>query len=59
MTSCRSEGIQVGSVASAMGVIGTWTGESHTEHDPVGKYFRLGWYLRSFTLWKVHFGYGK
>ncbi|KAF8525198.1 hypothetical protein BU17DRAFT_41915 [Hysterangium stoloniferum] len=38
-----SEGIQIGGVASAMGVIGTWTGAEHTERDPVGP----------FWLWKV------
>lgn len=42
-TQWSSEGIQIGGVASAMGVVGTWTGARHSEHDPVGP----------FWLWKV------
>ncbi|GJJ13931.1 hypothetical protein Clacol_008188 [Clathrus columnatus] len=42
-TQWSSEGIQIGGVASAMGVIGAWTGSRHAEHDPVGP----------FWLWKV------
>lgn len=56
-----SEGIQVGSVASAIGVLGTWTGETHAEREPVGEYL-IGHGLPSlssvlligpFWLWKV------
>ncbi|CDO77836.1 hypothetical protein BN946_scf184714.g11 [Trametes cinnabarina] len=32
-----SEGIQVGGVASAMGVLGMWTGANHERMDPLGK----------------------
>ncbi|KAF8588431.1 hypothetical protein K439DRAFT_1537923 [Ramaria rubella] len=42
-TQWSSEGIQIGGVASAMGVVGTWTGAFHSERDPVGP----------FWLWKV------
>jgi len=38
-----SEGIQLGAVGSAMGVIGTWTGAHHDEGDPAGP----------FWLWKT------
>ncbi|KAI0822108.1 hypothetical protein BC628DRAFT_1390972 [Trametes gibbosa] len=31
-----SEGIQVGGVASAMGILGMWTGASHERMDPLG-----------------------
>ncbi|KAH9850419.1 hypothetical protein C2E23DRAFT_735138 [Lenzites betulinus] len=31
-----SEGVQVGGVASAMGVLGMWTGASHERMDPLG-----------------------
>ncbi len=31
-----SEGVQVGGVASAMGVLGLWTGASHQRMDPLG-----------------------
>lgn len=31
-------------MASAMGVVGTWTGEAHSERDPVGEYV-TGYYL--------------
>lgn len=31
-----SEGIQVGGVASAMGVLGMWTGATHERMDPLG-----------------------
>lgn len=59
---CSSEGIQVGSVASAMGVLGTWTGEAHSERDPVGEhlvgnnfaYLKLSVLFKGpFWLWKV------
>ena len=32
-----SEGIQIGGVGSARGVVGTWTGNDHDDRDPVGK----------------------
>ncbi|KAH7930565.1 hypothetical protein BV22DRAFT_1054743 [Leucogyrophana mollusca] len=38
-----SEGAQIGGVASAAGIIGTWTGPHHEREDPVGP----------FWLWKV------
>ncbi|EGO02797.1 hypothetical protein SERLA73DRAFT_176179 [Serpula lacrymans var. lacrymans S7.3] len=38
-----SEGVQIGSVASAAGVVGTWTGAHHEHGDPVGP----------FWLWRV------
>ncbi|EJD04228.1 uncharacterized protein FOMMEDRAFT_121835 [Fomitiporia mediterranea MF3/22] len=38
-----SEGIQIGGVCSAAGVVGTWTGAHHEEGDPAGP----------FWLWKV------
>ncbi|KIJ68795.1 hypothetical protein HYDPIDRAFT_37230 [Hydnomerulius pinastri MD-312] len=38
-----SEGVQIGGVASATGVVGTWTGAHHEHGDPVGP----------FWLWKV------
>ena len=31
-----SEGIQVGGVASAMGILGMWTGAQHERMDPLG-----------------------
>ncbi|KAG1749639.1 uncharacterized protein EDB91DRAFT_1108816 [Suillus paluster] len=34
-----SEGIQIGSIASAFGVIGTWTGVHHDRADPVGPFW--------------------
>ena len=36
-----SEGIQVGGVASAMGVLGMWTGAQHERMDPLGKFGSL------------------
>ena len=33
-----SEGVQVGGVASAMGVMGLWTGATHERIDPLGRY---------------------
>ena len=33
-----SEGVQVGGVASAMGVLGLWTGAQHEHMDPLGVY---------------------
>ncbi|KAI0769093.1 hypothetical protein BD413DRAFT_559642 [Trametes elegans] len=38
-----SEGVQVGSVRSKFGILGTWTTVQHDRHDPVGP----------FWLWKV------
>ncbi len=35
-----SEGVQVGGVASAMGVLGLWTGAQHERMDPLGAYRR-------------------
>ncbi|KAG2370238.1 hypothetical protein BDR07DRAFT_1476235 [Suillus spraguei] len=34
-----SEGVQVGGIASAFGVIGTWTGIHHDHGDPVGPFW--------------------
>ncbi|KAK0465239.1 uncharacterized protein EV420DRAFT_1637389 [Desarmillaria tabescens] len=42
-TQWSSEGVQIGSVASAVGVIGAWTTTIHDQGDPVGP----------FWLWKV------
>jgi len=42
-TQWSSEGIQVGNVGSAAGIIGSWTGATHDHGDPVGP----------FWLWKV------
>ncbi|PBL00933.1 hypothetical protein ARMGADRAFT_1160200 [Armillaria gallica] len=42
-TQWSSEGVQVGSVASAAGVVGAWTTSIHDQGDPVGP----------FWLWKV------
>ncbi|KIK99923.1 hypothetical protein PAXRUDRAFT_822197 [Paxillus rubicundulus Ve08.2h10] len=39
----RSEGLQIGGIASATGVVGTWIGAHHEHGDPVGP----------FWLWKV------
>ncbi|EJD04234.1 uncharacterized protein FOMMEDRAFT_106791 [Fomitiporia mediterranea MF3/22] len=39
-----SEGIQIGDVCSAAGVVGTWTGAHHEGGDPVGP----------FWMWKVN-----
>ena len=33
-----SEGVQVGGVASAMGVLGLWTGAQHERMDPLGAF---------------------
>lgn len=33
-----SEGVQVGGVTSAMGVLGIWTGAYHERMDPIGKF---------------------
>ena len=33
-----SEGVQVGGVASAIGVLGLWTGAQHERMDPLGAY---------------------
>ncbi|KAH8120484.1 hypothetical protein DFH11DRAFT_66104 [Phellopilus nigrolimitatus] len=38
-----SEGVQIGNVCSAAGVVGTWTGANHEDGDPAGP----------FWLWKV------
>ncbi|KAH7910708.1 hypothetical protein BJ138DRAFT_1064635 [Hygrophoropsis aurantiaca] len=38
-----SEGAQIGDVASAAGIVGTWTGAHHEHQDPVGP----------FWLWRV------
>ncbi|KAF9243751.1 hypothetical protein BU15DRAFT_71875 [Melanogaster broomeanus] len=38
-----SEGVQIGGIASATGVVGSWTGAHHEHSDPVGP----------FWLWKV------
>ncbi|KII86383.1 hypothetical protein PLICRDRAFT_114369 [Plicaturopsis crispa FD-325 SS-3] len=42
-TQWTSEGVQLGNIASAAGVVGTWTGARHEQGDPVGP----------FWLWKV------
>ncbi|KAF8557353.1 hypothetical protein OG21DRAFT_1494746 [Imleria badia] len=42
-----SEGVQIGGIASAMGVVGTWTGAHHERGDPAGP----------FWLWKAPDGY--
>ncbi|KAG1810055.1 uncharacterized protein HD556DRAFT_1317615 [Suillus plorans] len=34
-----SEGVQIGGIASAFGVIGTWTGVHHDHGDPVGPFW--------------------
>jgi hypothetical protein len=34
-----SEGVQIGGIASAFGVIGTWTGIHHDRGDPVGPFW--------------------
>ncbi|KAG2160139.1 uncharacterized protein EDB93DRAFT_1244879 [Suillus bovinus] len=34
-----SEGVQIGGIASAFGVIGTWTGTHHDHGDPVGPFW--------------------
>jgi hypothetical protein len=34
-----SEGVQIGGIASAFGVIGTWTGIRHDRGDPVGPFW--------------------
>ncbi|KAG1777383.1 hypothetical protein EV702DRAFT_1102901 [Suillus placidus] len=34
-----SEGVQIGGIASAFGVIGTWTGIRHDHADPVGPFW--------------------
>jgi hypothetical protein len=31
-----TEGIQVGNVGSAMGILGMWTGAKHERSDPLG-----------------------
>ena len=36
-----SEGVQVGGVASAMGVLGLWTGAQHERMDPLGELLHL------------------
>jgi hypothetical protein len=33
---CSSEGIQIGGVRSAFGVLGSWTTVFHERNDPVG-----------------------
>jgi hypothetical protein len=38
-----TEGVQIGGVGSALGVIGLWTGADHERTDPLGP----------FWLWKV------
>lgn len=38
-----TEGIQIGALGSALGVIGLWTGATHARTDPLGP----------FWLWKV------
>ncbi|KAL0950721.1 hypothetical protein HGRIS_007497 [Hohenbuehelia grisea] len=38
-TQWSSEGVQLGNVASAMGVIGVWTSDIHEDGDPAGKFF--------------------
>ena len=44
-TSCRlefsSEGVQIGGIGSAYGVLGTWTTADHDFGDPVGKFIQL------------------
>lgn len=36
-----SEGIQIGQVKSAMGILGMWTGADHDRTDPIGMWFSL------------------
>ena len=56
-----SEGVQVGSVRSKFGVLGSWTTVLHDRHDPVGKFlFPLASICRCliskagpFWLWKT------
>ena len=36
-----TEGVQVGDVRSAMGVLGLWTGAQHEPMDPIGMSTRL------------------
>jgi hypothetical protein len=38
-----TEGVQIGGVGSALGVVGLWTGADHERTDPLGP----------FWLWKV------
>ena len=55
-----TEGVQLGGVASAMGVLGMWTGAQHEKMDPLGTvslYLSCYSYLRSFT--QAHSGNGK
>lgn len=42
------EGVQVGEIGSAMGVIGMWTGASHERGDPIGLFRLLFWSWRWF-----------
>jgi len=43
-TQWSSEGVQLGNVASAMGIIGVWTSDMHDDGDPAGP----------FWLWKTN-----
>ncbi|KAG9314698.1 hypothetical protein JVU11DRAFT_5505 [Chiua virens] len=38
-----SEGVQLGGIASAMGIVGTWTGAHHERGDPAGKMKHMLW----------------
>jgi len=38
---CSSEGVQVGGLRSAFGVLGSWTTIFHDADDPVGKWANL------------------
>ncbi|KIJ38502.1 hypothetical protein M422DRAFT_33281 [Sphaerobolus stellatus SS14] len=38
-TQWSSEGVQIGGMASAVGVMGIWTGANHLEQDPVGPFW--------------------
>ncbi|KAJ8489022.1 hypothetical protein ONZ45_g13737 [Pleurotus djamor] len=38
-----TEGIQMGAIGSALGVMGLWTGPEHQRHDPLGPWW----------MWKV------
>ena len=44
-----SDGVQVGGVASAMGVLGLWTGAQHERMDPLGASLSFRRQLRPYT----------
>lgn len=61
----QSEGVQLGGVGSATGVLGMWTSAEHEHMDPLGEitlFRRISFTLSALTsrlIIQVHSGHGK